>query len=318
MSEIFFVLTLALLLDRTIGDPPGLWARIPHPVVLFGRAIDALDRNWNRERDTPGRRRALGVLACLLLLAGAAAIGWAIHAACLSLGFAGLLLEGVIVSIFLAQKSLAAHVSAVADGLLASLAEGRRAVSMIVGRDPDRLDAAGVSRAAIESLAENASDGVVAPVVAFLVAGLPGLLAYKMLNTADSMIGHLSARHREFGWAAARLDDVANYVPARLTAGLFALLGPRAREAWRAARRDGPRHRSVNAGWPEAAMAASLGLALGGPRRYGELEVDAPFLNAQGRRDAGRCDIARSLDLFRLLCGILLFFSAAGLVLSAL
>ncbi len=318
MSETLLVLTLALLLDRAIGDPPALWARLPHPVVLFGHAIEALDRRWNREGDGPRRRRSLGVAAIALLLAGAAGTGSAIHLAFAALGPAGFFAEAAIVSVFLAQKSLASHVAAVAEGLRTSLADGRHAVSMIVGRDPDRLDEAGICRAAIESLAENASDGVVAPALAFLAFGLPGLLAYKMLNTADSMIGHLSRRHRDFGWAAARLDDVANFVPARLTAAGFAALGGRAGHAWRVARRDGPRHRSVNAGWPEAAMAASLGLALGGPRRYGELAVDAPFLNEEGRRAAGRCDIARALRLFRHLCTALLVLSAVCLLAAAL
>lgn len=318
MSAHLFVLALALGLDRVFGDPDRLWRRLPHPVVLFGRAIAALDQRWNRDGDGARRRRALGVLAILLLLAGAVLLGWTIHSALRALGVPGLIAEAVIASIFIAQKSLALHVRAVAEALAVGLSEGRRAVSMIVGRDPEQLDEAGVARAAIESLAENASDGIVAPALAFLLAGLPGLFAYKMLNTADSMIGHLSERHRDFGWAAARLDDLANLAPARLTAALFAALSARPMRAWRAALDDGPRHRSPNAGWPEGAMAGALGLSLGGPRRYGDLVVEAPMLNAGARREARIADVTDALALLRRLCNALLASSAAALGLGLL
>lgn len=314
MSAHLLALLLALGLDRLVGDPDGLWRRVPHPVVHFGRAIASLDRRFNREADAPARRKIMGIAAILVLLALAVGLGLALRALFGLFGPAGLLLEACVAAIFLAQKSLGAHVEAVREGLATGLAEGCRAVSMIVGRDPEGLDEAGVARAAIESLAENASDGIVAPALAFLVAGLPGLLAYKMLNTADSMIGHLSARHRDFGWAAARLDDAANWVPARLTALLFALLGPAPARAMRAAWRDGPLHRSVNAGWPEAAMAGALGLALGGPRSYGELHVEAPMLNGEGRREATANDIARALALFARLCNALIALVLAALL----
>ncbi|WP_061931203.1 adenosylcobinamide-phosphate synthase CbiB, partial [Aureimonas sp. AU22] len=253
---------LALGLDRVIGDPDWLWRRVPHPVAGFGALIAAADRRFNRPHWTPKLRRVAGVVSTLALLLIAGLLGHILHRLLHPLGWAGFALEALVASVLLAQKSLADHVARVGRALEGDgLAAGRRAVSMIVGRDPDALDEAGVSRAAIESLAENASDGVVAPWFYLVLSGLPGLFAYKMLNTADSMIGHMSERHRAFGWAAARLDDLANWVPARLTAALFALaawLGSNfaaGRRALRAALADGPSHRSPNAGWPEAAAA---------------------------------------------------------------
>jgi adenosylcobinamide-phosphate synthase len=213
------------------------------------------------------------------------------------------MLEALIASLFLAQRSLYRHVAAVAGGFRSGgLPEARITVSHIVGRDPASLDTAGVCRASIESLAENFSDGVVAPVFWYLLFGLPGLLAYKALNTADSMIGHLNDRHRAFGWAAARLDDLANLVPARLSAlaiavGAIAVPGSSMIAALRAARRDAGQHRSVNAGWPEAAMAGALGLRLAGPRHYGGVRVEDAWMG-KGRAEATAGDIRRALRLY--------------------
>jgi adenosylcobinamide-phosphate synthase len=209
-------------------------------------------------------------------------------------------IESVFFAVLIAQRSLHDHVARVAEGLKREgLAGGRRAVSMIVGRDPESLDTAGVSRAAIESTAENFSDGVVAPALWFALLGLPGLAAYKAVNTADSMIGHMSERHRAYGWAAARLDDVMNLPASRLAGLLLALAAPLAGgsiiRSLAVMRRDAGRHRSPNAGWPEAAMAGALGVALAGPRRYGERVVEDPFLNAGGRRDADAADVRRAL-----------------------
>lgn len=325
MSGPLAVLLAATLLDRLVGDPDWLWRRVPHPVVWIGRAIDALDRRWNRPALSFARRRRNGVLAILLLLAAAVLAGLLLHLLFARLGALGLGLEAVVAAVFLAQKSLAEHVERVAEALrTGGLPAGRRAVSMIVGRDPEGLDEAGVCRAAIESLAENASDGIVAPWLFLLAFGLPGLLAYKVLNTADSMIGHMSERHRAFGWASARLDDAANWPAARLTALLFAALAareggwPAFAASWRIARRDAGLHRSPNAGWPEAAVAGALGLALGGPRRYGALAVDAPRLHPEGRLNAGARDIHRALRLLRRLCDSLALAAAALLALSLL
>jgi adenosylcobinamide-phosphate synthase len=268
-------------LDALFGEPDVVWSRVPHPAVLMGRLVGWFDRTLN----TGQSRRAKGILAVVALSAVAIALGWVFR----SLP-GGPVFEVLIAAVLLAQKSLVDHVRAVADGLRRSLEDGRRAVSMIVGRDTRELDEAAVARAAIESAAENLSDGVVAPAFWFLAAGLPGILLYKIVNTADSMIGHRTERHGDFGWAAARLDDILNWLPARLTACLIAVTGFDL-GALRTAARDGPSHRSVNAGWPEAAMAHRLGLALSGPRSYaGEMTTDA-ILNAGGRREATAQDI---------------------------
>ena len=275
------ILILALLLDAWLGEPRWLWDRVPHPAVLAGRAIGWADTRFNRGRDR--RRRGALVLAGLVL---AAAFAGGLIAALPDGG----LLEVLAVAVLLAQRSLADHVAAVGDGLRRSLADGRRAVARIVGRDPAALDRAGVARAAIESAAENFSDGVIAPAFWYLVAGLPGIAVYKLVNTADSMIGHRTARHQQFGWAAARLDDLMNWVPARLAAGLLALAhGSGA--AWRVVRADARRHRSPNAGWPEAAMAGLLGVALSGPRSYDGVMREEPYVNVTGRRDPGPAEI---------------------------
>ena len=315
---------LGLLLDRLVGDPDWLWRRLPHPVVLIGGLIGTLDRRLNREDLGEAARRRRGVLAITLLVTGALLVGFLMTALCDAAGPLGLLLEAVVLAVFLAQKSLIDHVRAVAEALDGEgLAGGRRAVAMIVGRDPEQLDTAGVSRAAIESLAENASDGIVAPLLWYLVLGLPGLLAYKVVNTADSMIGHMSERHRAFGWAAAKLDDVVNWPAARLTALLFALaagLRGKARigAVWAGTRRDAPSHRSPNAGWPEAAMAVGLGLALGGPRRYGELMVEAPMLNPAGRLEAESADIRAGLAQFATAANVLLAATLLALLVLSL
>ncbi|MBW3095737.1 adenosylcobinamide-phosphate synthase CbiB [Pseudohoeflea coraliihabitans] len=314
------ILAGALGLDRLVGDPPRLWRRVPHPVVVFGRLIGWADEALNDPELAPDRRRRRGVIAMALLSVLAFATGLGLHLALTALGWAGLLLELLIVAVFLAQKSLFEHVAAVADSLQREgLEGGRRAVAQIVGRDPETLDRPGVCRAAIESLAENFSDGLVAPAFWFAVLGLPGLMAYKMINTADSMIGHLSSRHRDFGWAAARLDDVVNWPAARLSAALLAIAAAAIQgmtSGWRAistARRDAGVHRSPNAGWPECAMAGALDLPLGGPRRYGEVVVAAVPLNAAGSSSASvaRLRLALSVAQGAAVAGLLLVLGVA-------
>ena len=278
------LLLAAILLDAALGEPRWLWNRWPHPAVLLGRGVGALDRHLNGGH----ARKAKGILALIVLVAGAGAVGWLIAA----LPDGGLL-ETLAAAILLAQRSLSDHVAAVARALRMSLPEGRRAVAMIVGRDTAPLDEAGVTRAAVESAAENLSDGVVAPAFWFLVAGLPGMLIYKAVNTADSMIGHHTPRHQDFGWASARLDDVLNLIPARLTALMIALA-----HGWIDARpilRDARLHRSPNAGWPEAAMAVVLDISLSGPRSYHGKMQDFPWVWPEGRRDAGPADIDRAV-----------------------
>jgi len=270
---------IALAVDALIGWPDRLHARIGHPVTWLGALIDALDARWNRPGLAPRVARRRGRAAALVVIA-AAVLPATAAAALLPGGVAGALLTGLLAWPLVAARSLDAHVAAVARPLAAGdTAEARRAVAMVVGRDPARLDRPGIARAALESLAENASDGVVAPLFWGLVLGLPGIAAYKAINTLDSMIGHRTERHLHFGRAAARIDDVANWLPARLTGLLIAAAGRRPRAALAAMRADAPRHRSPNAGWPEAAMAGGLGVRLSGPRVYGDTVADEPWLN---------------------------------------
>ncbi len=310
------MLFAGLALDALFGDMPRLFRLVPHPVALAGRAVAALERKLNRPQRSPGARRFRGAFTVAVLVAAAALLGLAIHVTCRQ-SLAGLAVEAVIVSVLLAWRSLHDHVLAVAVALAHhGLAAGRQAVSHIVGRDPASLDRAGVARAAIESLAENFSDGVVAPALWYLALGLPGLFGYKMVNTLDSMIGHKSERYRDFGWAAARLDDLANLVPARLSGCLLALAaafqpGASAAHGLAVMWRDAGKHHSPNAGWPEAAMAGALGLALAGPRHYAAGRVDDPWLG-DGTAQAGPADILRALALYRL-AGL----ATAGLVFGA-
>jgi adenosylcobinamide-phosphate synthase len=300
-------LLLSLALDAVFGDPEALNRRQLHPVQLIGRVIAWADRQFNRENDTPGRRRNAGAWTTIALLAGALILGHLAQTLLLALPL-GWLWLAVVMSTLIAQKSLYQHVAAVASGLeTGGLGGGRLAVSRIVGRDPEALDQAGVSRAAIESLAENFSDGVVAPVFWAVLLGLPGLLAYKVINTADSMIGHKTERHLHFGWGAARLDDLLNLVPARLSglivcAAAWLLPGADPIGAWRAMRRDARHHRSPNAGWPEAAFAGALGLAIAGPRVYHGERVDDHWMNDGGRPHAAAPDIRQTLRLFVRAC----------------
>jgi adenosylcobinamide-phosphate synthase len=291
-------MVVAMAMDALLGWPDRLFARIGHPVIWLGRLIAVLDTHANRESDPPATRRAAGVAVALLVIALAAGLGFVLQ--CLiSSGLTGAVLSGILAWPLVAFRSLYDHVGAVRDPLRAGdLEAARQAVSKIVGRDPEQLDEAGIARAALESLAENASDGVVAPVFWGMLFGLPGIIGYKAVNTLDSMIGHRSARHEAFGWAAARIDDVANFIPARLTGLLFALLaGSKRAEAISCMRRDARQHRSINAGWPEAAVAGALAVRLCGPRSYhGEL-ADEPWLNA-GARDPAAPDVTRGLELY--------------------
>ena len=312
-----FALALALVIDRVVGDPDWLWRRAPHPVVWIGWVIDRVDNLRMRLPDRPEIQVASGCILLLLLAALALAVHFAVAWITGVVPLIGWTVHLAIVVVLLAQKSLHDHVDAVREALGRSIEDGRSAVAMIVGRDVTRLDETGVSAAAIESLAENASDGVVAPALWYAVGGVWGIVFYKMVNTADSMIGHRTPQHEYFGKAAARLDDVLNWPAARLLALLVLVrvtladgLG-RARHALRQTRADAPLHRSPNAGWPETAFATALGIRLGGPRSYG---VNAPagvWLNGSARL-ALRGDIDRALGLFRHCCTLLL-----GLVLLA-
>ncbi len=291
------LLILALLLDAAFGEPRWLWSRWPHPAVLMGRAVDWIDRNHNHGED---RFRA-GLFTFGFLILCAFLLGWSVRFLP-----GGSMFETLLAAILIAHKSLITHVRAVAQAMRISTGDGRLAVAQIVGRDTAQMDDPAIARGAIESAAENFSDGVVAPVFWFLIAGLPGLMVYKMTNTADSMIGYLTPKYADFGKAAARFDDALNWIPARLTALLFALTNADW-NAWYIIRRDAHLHRSPNAGWPEAAMASTLGVALSGPRMYDGEMRDFPWVNGEGNRDAGAADIDASINaLWRAWGGLLL------------
>lgn len=298
-------MVLALAVDAVMGWPDRVFDRIGHPVTWLGGLIDALERRFNREADSFAARRLRGVGVCLFVtfVAGFAAqvLVWALPG-----GLWGAVLTGVLAWPLVAARSLYDHVARVAGPLSRGDLQGARdAVAMIVGRDPNLLDEAGVARAALESLAENTSDGVVAPLFWGVVLGLPGIAAYKAINTMDSMIGHMSPRYRAFGWAAARLDDLVNLVPARLTGLLFvAACGSAWKQALKVMIADAGHHRSPNAGWPEAALAGGLGVRLSGPRVYDGALSSEPYVNV-GAPDPRPFDLARGLVAYLWAMGIM-------------
>jgi adenosylcobinamide-phosphate synthase len=293
---------LAMLIELCIGYPERLTRTIGHPVIWIGGLIKQCDRLLNREM-ARRLRRLMGALAVVVSLGVVGAAASVVQGQLLRLPY-GLIALAVLASTMIAQRSLHRYVATVASALDKNgLDAGRQAVSHIVGRDTAELDRAGVARAAIESLAENFSDAVVAPVFWLVVAGLPGIALYKAINTADSMIGHRTPRHADFGWAAAKLDDLVNLPASRIAAVLLIAAaalrkGASASRAWRTVWRDGPRHRSPNAGYPEAAIAGALGLSLAGPRVYGGIRVEDAFMG-DGRRELDAKDIDRALVLYR-------------------
>jgi adenosylcobinamide-phosphate synthase len=302
---------LALAGDRLFGFPPGLARRIGHPVEWLGALINSLEHAFNRPAAVQGEGRMRGALALLLALGLGLAVVMPLALFLRSIPY-GFILEALLAVPFLAQRDLARAVAAVADGLEASLAAGRDAVRHIVGRDPAQLDRSGVARGAIESLAENASDAVAAPALWLALFGLPGIVAYKLVNTADSMIGHRSERYRHFGWAVARLDDLLNLPASRLTGLLLAAaaaLDGRGGEALNVMWRDAGRHVSPNAGWPEAAMSGALDIRLGGPRSYEGRKLDLPWLGS-GRTELDEADIRRALAIYRRMLNLFLVLIA--------
>ena len=295
---VFPALLVALLVDRAVGEPERLWRRLPHPVVLIGRAITFLERRLLVVDDAAEAKRRRGRLLIAIVVAASLLVGWLLQLALLALPL-GWFWLGIVMSTLIAQKSLIDHVRAVATGLAIDVEAGRAAVAKIVGRDTEGLDAGGIGRAATESLAENLSDGVIAPVFWAVLLGLPGLLAYKAINTADSMIGYLNDHYADFGRATAKLDDLVNLVPARLTALFCVIMAPglgSVGEGLRIMWRDSRLHRSPNAGWPEAAMAGVLGLKLSGPRIYHGRSTAEPWVG-DGDPEIGSEEIARALRL---------------------
>jgi adenosylcobinamide-phosphate synthase len=304
-ADLFAILLLTLALDAAFGDPKWLYRVVPHPVALMGKLIEAGERRLNGPDISRAIRFLRGLFLVLVLAAGAGGAGWAIEALLMDIS-GGWIAEALLASTLIAFRGLHDQVRAVARGLEADLEEARAAVAHIVGRDPQSLDEHGVARGAAESLAENFSDGVVAPVFWFALFGLGGLAAYKAINTLDSMIGHRNARYESFGTAAARLDDAVNWIPARLV-----MPGADGARAWRTLWRDAPKHRSKNAGWQEAAMAGALGFALAGPRQYPDGLVQDHWMG-DGRADLTSADLDAALRLYLVAGGLV-----AGLLAAA-
>jgi len=300
---IIWLLVGAFLVEGALGYPQSLFRLIGHPVSWMGRFVTLCDRTFNSQSKNPVADFMFGLLTLLILigLVGAIAVGVGMLSRQVPFGWG---IELIFCATLLAGRSLYDHVSDVAQSLrIGGLAAGRKKISLIVGRNTEALDEEAISRAAIESLAENTSDGVVAPLFWGLVAGLPGIAIYKAVNTADSLIGHRSDRHLWFGKPAARLDDFLNLAPARLTGLLFvvaALVWGKASLASRAMWRDARHHLSPNAGWPEAAMAGALECRLGGPRTYGAGAVTTGAWLGEGRTDLGVSDIERALTLYKI------------------
>lgn len=302
-----WLLLAALIVESCIGYPQALYRRIAHPVVWIGWAIGVLERRWNSSSYSDGARRWLGIATVLVTAGGAAALGYVVQAVAGTISF-GAVLIALIATTGLAQHSLYQHVRSVLRPLRdGDLTSARNAVAQIVGRDTAALSEPDVAAAALESLAESFNDGVVAPAFWFFVGGLPGLFAYKALNTADSLIGHREPRWRMFGWAAARADDVANLVPARIAGALVAIAGGGGLFVML---RDAPKHASPNAGWPEAAMAGALGIRLGGPAAYDGVLHERPVFGAGASPSVD--DLARGLRIYILACGLLWLLAAAG------
>lgn len=302
-----WLLFAALAVEACVGYPHAIYRWIGHPVVWIGRAIETLEQRWNKPERSDGVRRGLGIAAVVVIVGGAAAIGYAVQIMAGNVSF-GAVLVILIATTGLAQRSLYTHVSDVLRPLLdGDLVAARKAVSQIVGRDTAALDETGVAGAALESLAESFNDGVVAPAFWLFVGGLPGLFVYKALNTADSLIGHREPRWRMFGWAAARADDIANLIPARIAGALLAIAGGGGLLVmWR----DAPKHASPNAGWPEAAMAGALRIQLGGPTAYEGVLHQRPIFGAGASPTVG--DLSRGLRIYLIACGLLWLLAVAG------
>ena len=314
---------IALLIEAVVGYPEWLVQSIGHPVTWMGRLISLLDDTLNHERMSRASRRVAGIASLFIVIGVAGGVAYVLERSLFWLPL-DVVFAALPASTLLAQRSLYAHVEGVAVALESEgLAAGRKAVSHIVGRDTQALDEAAVSRAAIESLAENFSDGVVAPALWLAIGGMTGAAVYKAINTADSMIGHRTRRHEAFGWAAARLDDLVNLPASRLSALLLTAAAATtsraaAAQALRAVMRDAAHHRSPNAGYPEAAMAGALDLALAGPRTYAGVEIEDAIMGC-GRRAATAADIRRALALFRRADAMLIgLFAAVAVLLSAL
>lgn len=305
------ILASALILDYFIGDPDWLWRRIPHPITFFGALIHKADEMLNLDKYNDSLRKQYGIATILILCFISILIGWLLSAL-------SPIIEAITLFIFLAAKSLLDHLKAVFLPLRrGDLEASRKAVAMIVGRNTIDMNQSDVSRAAIESGAENLSDGFVAPIFWFLIGGLPLLICYKMVNTADSMIGYKSDKYLNFGYGAAKLDDALNYFPARICGALIVIAGGIYRRSvstsWKIMIRDGRLHESPNAGIPEAAMAGALGVALGGPRTYGEALYQAPWINPEGEKSLSYKHLQKAILIIHIVV-VILIFSILGII----
>jgi adenosylcobinamide-phosphate synthase len=322
-TDRILILIVACGIEAVLAYPAPLFRAIGHPVSWIGALIGAIEATLNRADYSDTMRRIAGIATVLVLLGVSLGAGFVLECVAHALPYLGLVLAILAVAALIAGGNLDQHVRAVASALRSDgLAGGRHSIANIVGRDPETLDQAAICRAAIESLAENASDGVMAPAFWYLIGGLPGMIGYKAINTADSMIGHLSQRYRAFGWAAARLDDLVNLPASRLTGLMFiaaaaVVPGASASSAWQAFWRDARLHRSPNAGWPEAAMAGALGLRLAGPRRYDGVMVDDHWMG-DGHAEATVQDIDRALTIYRVAFGgTLMIIAVLGLIIAS-
>jgi adenosylcobinamide-phosphate synthase len=322
-TDRILILIVACGIEAVLAYPAPLFRAIGHPVSWIGALIGAIEATLNRADYSDTMRRIAGIATVLVLLGVSLGAGFVLECVAHALPYLGLVLAILAVAALIAGGNLDQHVCAVASALRSDgLAGGRHSIANIVGRDPETLDQAAICRAAIESLAENASDGVMAPAFWYLIGGLPGMIGYKAINTADSMIGHLSQRYRAFGWAAARLDDLVNLPASRLTGLMFiaaaaVVPGASASSAWQAFWRDARLHRSPNAGWPEAAMAGALGLRLAGPRRYDGVMVDDHWMG-DGHAEATVQDIDRALTIYRVAFGgTLMIIAVLGLIIAS-
>jgi adenosylcobinamide-phosphate synthase len=302
MNEYIFIILIAMAIDGIWGDDHFFWKRIKHPIMYFGKAIERLDSEFNREEFSPNAKILNGVAVVVAMTFFVYLIGLFLEKLFSILPFS-IIFEAIFVSVFIAARSLFDHVKAVNSSLMQDGLEGGRSkLSLIVGRNVSNLDLGDILRAAIESLAENFSDGVVAPVLWYLIFGIPGLLIYKLINTADSMIGHKDNKYINFGMFAARFDDFLNYIPARFSAFLIIVASFILREDWRSsiriAKEDHNKHSSPNSGWPESAMSGALGVSLGGLRVYEQEEVDEGVMNASGERNIDDNHLTRSLWIY--------------------
>lgn len=303
---------LALVLDFFMGEPKKIWDRFPHPATLMGRLVNWLDETLNK--GSQRRTKGFFTVVVLVLIAFIPGLIFEKLNNIPVLGVGVNVIEIIIAAILIAYRSLIDHVKDVAKALQTDLQQGRNAVSLIVGRDTRQMTGSDVSRATIESAAENFSDGVVAPVFWFLILGLPGILIYKMINTADSMIGYQNQKYANFGFAAAKLDDVLNWLPARISAVIICSVHFD-RLAFDVVFKDADLHRSPNAGWPESAMAGVLDVALAGPRSYDGQMSDDLFINSRGALDLGAADIQGSIKaLNRAWFGFTGFFALLTLI----